>query len=364
MRRVCFAFALLLASACRSQPSPPAPEPSAAASVAGAPSAAPSASSEDDLADDAPAGSDEVASAAPSASGSAGRSKRRGRGGVKKTLANRPDVKLLGAGSEPRSVLRYKFEKGRSETIRLVNQTQARMKLENGEAPAPVTPEIELLTTLRIDDLLPGPSARRSLSVDQVRVLPTKGVKKALIDQLQGLLSGVAELKGGDVIDDHGVLHEVSLDTSGVSKPELRAMMDALQQSFGQMGAPMPDEAVGVGAKWEVTTRLGTQGLALKQVSAYELTSREGDKGHLKISIRQSAPPGKFNPPGLPEGASAELVAMSSSGTGELDFDLSRCTPAGQVESTTHLEMKANLDGEAQSLTVDTTVTVKFSVVK
>ena len=61
----------------------------------------------------------------------------------------------------------------------------------------------------------------------------------------------------------------------GSSARRFPQLLDQMQQSFAQMGAPFPDEPIGVGARWTVNTLIAQQGMKVQQVATYELTELE-----------------------------------------------------------------------------------------
>ena len=118
-------------------------------------------------------------------------------------------------------------------------------------------------------------------------------------------------------------------------------MMSKLEQSIEQLSCPLPEEAVGIGAKWRVKTRLVTT-FALDQEAEYELVELVGDRGVLKITVRQSA---KDQVMKLPNGPEARLVRLKSEGGGEMRFDLTRPMPeSAKVEI--EMDMTIAADGE------------------
>src|SRR5205085_96475 len=104
------------------------------------------------------------------------------------------------------------------------------------------------------------------------------------------------------------------------------------------MCAPLPEEAVGKGAKWEVTMRIGGR-VQLTQVAT--VTVKElGEAGvELSLEVVQNAPQQEIKM-AVP-GAKAELISLESKGSGSLKADLRSVVP---TESVVKLASKQKME--------------------
>ncbi|MEM9493127.1 MAG: DUF6263 family protein, partial [Myxococcota bacterium] len=128
--------------------------------------------------------------------------------------------------------------------------------------------------------------------------------------------------------------------------PQIKQMMGSAEQNMKQMSSPLPAEAVGVGAKWELHQQMKQNGIELKQVTTFELIELNGDKGKLKASVRQKADPQSVS---MPNGVNADLVSLNSSGEGIVNFDLSKLVPNSSIAIKNNTTMKVM----GQEVTVD-----------
>ena len=79
-----------------------------------------------------------------------------------------------------------------------------------------------------------------------------------------------------------------------------------MEQALQQISAPLPDEAVGVGAKWKLVTHLRQNGVSLKQDGA--LRAEEGQRDQtvqLGVTLEQAAPKQTGPQPGRGDGEPA-----------------------------------------------------------
>lgn len=325
-----------------------ASEAPAAPSAPGAPSASVAAEVDAPSAD----------AAAPSDSGDAAASDA---GPATKPASNDRGVKLLDPGKEPRQALRYKFVVGRTDRLEMTTTSNMKMTMDGQAADVPTAPAVRVVAALTVKDVAADGSARRSLVLEDVGLMPGPGLSKEQRDQAEKNLSSLEKLTGRDRVDSRGFVRNVELDASKVDNPALKQALAAMQQTFDQMGAPFPDEAIGVGAKWEVKTKLEQMGIRLSQAATYELTEQSGDHGKIKLKLEQKAPGGDMQLPGLPAGASAKLVSMRGSGRGVLEFDLRRSIPKGQIDTRSDVRVKVTLANDKQEMTTKMEANVVFT---
>ena len=62
-----------------------------------------------------------------------------------------------------------------------------------------------------------------------------------------------------------------------------------MKGSFAHLAVPLPEEAVGPGAKWEVRMPIKTQGMTIDQTATYEVVSLEGERLATKSAVVQHA---------------------------------------------------------------------------
>jgi hypothetical protein len=271
-----------------------------------------------------------------------------------------PQLELLDAGNEPRTALRYKFTPGKTERVKVINGTTLVLEVGGQKVPSAKMPDIELTTALKVLSLTPDGGAKRELSVERVELAETGALDDSIRDQLMTALEAIKGVKGRDAIDSRGRLKSVKIDAGPQAGSQITQLLDQMQQSFAQMGAPFPEEAIGVGARWTVTTVIEQQGMKVQQVATYELTEQSGNKGRAKLRLTQLAPRGPIKPPGLPAGVKAELLSMSSRGNGDLTFDLTRSVPEGEIKTKAKLQVRTSMAAETQDTKMDIDVRVRF----
>jgi hypothetical protein len=187
-------------------------------------------------------------------------------------------------------------------------------------------------------------------------------IASALRPQL-GALEGIGM---NYFVDEKGRIRDVKVTLPPSLPPMAGQMMSGMTQSVESMTSPLPDESIGVGAKWEVLSRIVANGADLLQVTTFTLEKRDGKILALDAVVRQFAAKDTVNPPGLPEGATARLLSYKCQGGGKPVFDMSDVAPTGgsmSINSSMSIELKMDVEGksEKQTTSVDTKMTALYS---
>ncbi len=128
-------------------------------------------------------------------------------------------------------------------------------------------------------------------------------------------------------MDHRGVTRQMNLELSAVLDPQMRQSMESGRQAMEQLSAPLPEEPVGIGARWQVEQLVDQNGLELKQKIVYQLVELEGKRASLKATITQTGDPQVTSLPNLPPGFTAELLSHSGAGSGRVELHLGRLEP-------------------------------------
>jgi hypothetical protein len=142
--------------------------------------------------------------------------------------------------------------------------------------------------------------------------------------------------------------------------PQMRQSMDLIKESLSNISLPLPEEAVGSGAKWEVTQALKSQGMTIQQTATYQLASVEGERVIVKGSMVQTAADQKIQNPAIPA-LKMDVAKMTGEGNANLAFDLSRLLPSrATAESRAQISMEMNVGGQKQAMTMKTDMNIRL----
>jgi len=240
-------------------------------------------------------------------------------------------VRLLDAGGEPRSPLRYALETGRTSALEMGLTMTIELAQGARNVPSQKIPRIATLLDLTTAAAPTGGALGVEAVVRGVAIAEDAGLPQQVADKLLPHLQGIQGLTLGYLVTPEGRVRQAAARMPGKKGGPADATLQQMSQSLESMIAPFPDEAVGVGARWEVVARFDSSGTELLQWSTFELRERDEAGAHLGLEVLQAAARAEVSPPNLPPDVTARLVDFGSRGAGESRVDFT--TPAPRVAS-------------------------------
>jgi len=260
-------------------------------------------------------------------------------------------IRLLDPGAEPRQALRYQVADGQSERLELDIALAAAAAVEGDEESAQaeaVAPPVRLVVEVGPALALPDGSVRYAVTIREVLVLADEGTDPDLVADLEAEMAPLTEVRGSVEVNALGVTRTSDFEAPETIGTRTLMMLGNIRTSL--LTVPLPEEPVGVGARWEVTRQLSFGGIAVEQTVTYTLSSLSAPQGVLTVGIRQSGAPQPI--PGFAGGVTGQLEAYESSGAGTVDFDLTRITPYSEGELTTRI-LATTTDAEGNTSRAD-----------
>lgn len=267
-----------------------------------------------------------------------------------KDKSNLPQVKLLDRGKGKRQKLRYKLARGAKERMQVDMDMSMNLTMGGQALVDTRIPTIRMRMDMDVADVTKQGHMRFQFRYVDVKLLDTPGVEPMMKASMEQALAGLESMHGHALITDRGITIEGSFETGSQVDPQLQQLAASLEQSIQQLSAPLPVEAVGVGARWEVRTHIESNGVNLQQTARYELVELRGDRFKCKVTITQTAKAQQIQAPNLPPGAQMELVSMKGNGSGELDARLDRLTPVSNAAIASDMQMRMHAGGQAQKM--------------
>jgi len=265
-------------------------------------------------------------------------------------FAAAPKIELLAPGAEPRVALRYQFKPGSQE--KLVMDLGMSMSMQMGAmAQPPVTlPVSRMHMVLDLQSIDAAGELRYAFVMNKAEVLPATGAAAAMVPMMSSELAKMEGMKGTARVSNRGFTREASFEVPDRVSAQIKQMEESMARSIEQMSSPLPEEPVGVGARWRVTSQVETGGVNLNQIGHFELVALEAGVAKVRISLEQSAPPQDVKSPDLPPGTVVHLVSMKGQGTGEGQIDLARVVPTSKLELKTEMQMQVKAGPQEQSM--------------
>jgi hypothetical protein len=143
-------------------------------------------------------------------------------------------------------------------------------------------------------------------------------------------------------------------------------MLGELTSQIENLATPFPEEAVGVGAKWETRQALKTAGQYMFQKITTEVVSIDGPTVKLKFTTEQTVPAQAFTNSMLPPGTDVSLDGGKGTGTAPWRSGWIRSFPTGESSIVSTMSMTINMGGQSQPMSMENTVklTIAPGIVK
>lgn len=216
-----------------------------------------------------------------------------------------PEVDLLDAGSGPRRRLTLDLEQGHRETSTL----RMTMRMDLGPAGPVDLPFTVSLATAVTEAGDAGYTTQTVLGKPDADVAGLPAGVGPVLERSLGLLEGATVSLG---FSRAGALTSSDVEAADGAPADLVArMMDAFVDQAVGLAVPLPDRAVGVGARWRAVSTVRLSGTTATVTASYELTSLGEDDYTLALTLQERTRPGTV-------AGGGSIVQGSSSGSGTL----------------------------------------------
>ena len=273
-------------------------------------------------------------------------------------------VKLLVPGNAPQSQLRYKIPAGFKTSGAMGITMGLSMNMAGMALPAMDLPTMKMMFDVSVSNVTAAGDVTYDLAFTDMTTESAAGLDPSVAAMIQGSAAGIKEMKGTATISNRGVLRSTNFDLSKLTDPNLK---QALQQVAGQlegMAMPLPEEAVGVGARWEVRQAVNAGGMATYVRTEYEVVSVTGTAVSLRVKQETTAPPQPVTNSMLPPDAQVQVEKLAGTSTGTMTLRLDGLVPTSELSGTTSSTMSLTMGGQSQQMGVDVKTKVTVGPVK
>ena len=235
------------------------------------------------------------------------------------SAADGDGIRVLDKGDRPRSALRYNIPAGTTTSSTTTFKVTTLATSANQAA-------VTLLPGLRLD-IVSGPASLTErgvrFAVDVVKseaVIP-RGFDEQLAQELRDGAAVANDIGGWVEIDDRGnmLAGELNQRTKRSDVPiRLLRMLVNTRETLTRVR--LPEEKIGLGARWEARKEISAYGFKVQQVNTYTLVDRAGDEVMLNVTVQQMALPQTIEFPD--EGIQISVETMVAQADGQIILDL------------------------------------------
>ncbi|MGD1851818.1 MAG: hypothetical protein ACFCBU_14920 [Cyanophyceae cyanobacterium] len=246
------------------------------------------------------------------------------------------DIVLLDEGQGAKSPLRLAPQAGNRTQLDTDISINVTTEIDGQTAPNPGFPSIGMLLGIEVVEVDEAGQITYNITYDDISMGDDTSFPPEARQMIDDVFQQLKDLKLVLVGDDRGRVLAANVEAPEGLNPFLVQMLDSLSQSMKQVSAPLPEEAIGIGARWSITGSVTAGGLTFEQTAIYELVEREGDRFTVTVEVEQVAEPQSVGPAGI----AVELTDYSASGNGNLVMDIGYPVPISglfDLISTTQL---------------------------
>ena len=259
-------------------------------------------------------------------------------------------VKLLEPGAEPRKVLRLHPKAGDKQSMTMTMKIG--MGIKAGEAPEqPVKlPAMKLVIDVTVKDVAKNGDISYEIVTSDASIENDPDVIAQVAEAMKNAVAGMKGIAGKGTISDRGVGKSAEIKAPAGADPQVTQFVEQMKETMSRVSTPLPEEAVGAGAKWEVKMPIKSQGISLNQTEDFELASVDDERAAFKTSFTQTASNQKVPNPMMP-GSKVDLTKMNGKGTGEVSLGFAQLLPS-EASAELHQEssMSMTVGGEKQTM--------------
>lgn len=254
-------------------------------------------------------------------------------------------IKLISAGAAPRRAVRYNIAPTYKGAMTMTTS------MEMGGLPTAMPPMSMVMgLNVGVSSIAPNGDITMNMTFTKAEMGP--GADPTIAAAVGEAMKAIVGLKGTAVVTNRGVAKSVKMDLDAAN-PAVSQAFSQVSQNLENMMAPFPEEAIGVGAKWEARQALDSQGMSMFQRTEFEVTAMTATSMTVNIKTEQTAPPQTISNPQLPAEAAMTLERLTSSGTGKGTIPTNALVPTMDMDLNMSMSMQVNMGGQSLPIAME-----------
>ena len=270
-------------------------------------------------------------------------------------------VKLLNAGQTPRRILRYVPEMGSVQKAVMTTKMEMQTTANGLQQPAMKIPAQEITMMITVDNVDESGDIHFRFRYEDLQVIDDPENPSPMAAMLKRTLQPLVGMKGKGVVDSRGFTTSMDITIPDDTPDMMKQILTGMKDMFNHLSSPVPAEAVGVGAKWQVTQPIKANGMELTQISTHELTEMNQDGFTVQADLVQTGKPQPVANPNLPPGVKITLNSLDTEGDGKSELKLGLMLPtSAKVRIVSKSDMTIEAAGQNQKIATETNMNMSI----
>lgn len=265
-------------------------------------------------------------------------------------------VRIVDPGRAPRRVLRYDLHLAQYLSIELLTRTTTNLEMIDPVAGKVVRnsdiPTIREIMGIEVKEKLPDGSVRLAWKLDATSVLDDVPLDPKVRATLEATLATLVGMHGEARLSTRGVMSEATFAVPRDAPASVAQLMESMRDALTKLYVPLPVDAVGLGATWEVASSFPMLGAKVGTTWRDHLTALDATSARWTTTIAMTA----RDQPITTQGMTGVLHAMTGRGHGEVDWSPHQMMPLGRVAMTTDGAFSLASGGQTIEATMRSTV--------
>lgn len=266
-------------------------------------------------------------------------------------------LQLQTQGDDERHQLSYVLEVGRQVEFMMTMDFDISQTMQGSNFDVD-SPTVEMFGDAVVVGISLAGNYEIQYTYDDIRVRDDGD--PALRDEYRSLMRQLIGLESTVVMSPTGVVLESSSDTSRIADETIRSTLDQTLNQLGELAAPLPTEAVGVGATWTYTAEVTLNGVTSRSETQFTIVDIDDSRVTLEVEVIDRTEPQTLQIPGAPAGATFELVSSEGGGSGQMIIDLRSPVPAAGSNSA-EFRQELRIAEAGGEVTLEQTVSTEMS---
>jgi len=230
-------------------------------------------------------------------------------------------ITLVDPGESPRTPLRRSFEVGQTGAFSLEMVSELHQKANDLDLPLQRMPmtRIELHSKVMQVHEDASASVRFTIADTEIDEPSLEGLDPALAAAAK---RDMAAIKGAEItysVSSRGVLSNPGVILRGGAEltSSAQQQLQQFQRALEQIVIPLPEDPVGIGARWRVSTPIDLGGIDATRSIEYQLIERhEAGRLELAFTITVAAHEQRITNTNIPAGSELHLTELAGTGDG------------------------------------------------
>jgi hypothetical protein len=274
-------------------------------------------------------------------------------------------VQLIDAGAEPRREMKFVPTPNSKQTLTLEMGMGIDMAIDGQKIAMPTKlTKMVMKMDLTVTKVEPNGNIHYNFAYADARFVPDASTPKEMTEAMQESLKKVVGIKGNAISNNRGKQIAFKMVLPENMEPSTKQLLNQLDNSFKDISTPLPQEAVGTGAKWKTTLPLNVLGMKLNQTMDYEVIAIDAESATIKAKFSQSAQPQNMQLPNAPKGAKVRLNSFAANGEGKITLRFNSMLPVQgktSILSNSDISVRENAKDKAVNMKSKTSIDLNMS---